>query len=168
MNDEQIAAAKSWIESTSAAITSLTVKHAAYADVALPAAAAIASMRDGVSLFINEMQCSPGAFEEATLTMLKFPWNSVTSDATIQSILKQQETDVHSIGSSSSYKLRCIVELLLAHTQRCCSLRQEHTRAGKMLKTLLEMYAFSSPPMRKYATISLPFFFLSPGRATTT
>ena len=54
MSSDDTAAAKSWINSTSAAITSLTVKHAAYADVALPAAAAIAMLRDGVNVFINE------------------------------------------------------------------------------------------------------------------
>jgi hypothetical protein len=139
---DDVAASKSWIESTSAAITSLAVKHAAYADVAIPAAAAIAMMRDGANVFINEMQHTAGAFEDATLAMLQFPWNSVSSDASIQNILKQKTSDnqiTSSAGSSSASKLRCIVELLLAHTRRCCSLRQEHSRAGLMLKTLLEM-----------------------------
>ena len=164
MADDKISAAKSWIESTSAAIASLTVKHAAYADVAIPAAAAIATMRDGVSLFINEMQRTVGAFEEATLAMLKFPWNSVTSDATIQSILKQQETDAHAVSSSSASRLRCIVEVLLAHTRRCCSQRQEHARAGRMLKTLLEMYAFMPPTHAAIVTQShVPLFLMACG-----
>jgi hypothetical protein len=126
MASDDVTAAKSWIDNTSAAIASLTVKHAAYADVAVPAAAAIAMMRDGANVFINEMQVTAGAFEDATLTMLRFPWNCVTSDSTIQNVLKQKATDEQSNGS----KLRCIVELLLAHTHRCCALRQEHARAG--------------------------------------
>lgn len=138
MSSDDVAAAKSWIDSTSAAIASLTVKHAAYADVAFPAAAAIALMRDGANVFINEMQGTKGAFEDATLAMLQFPWNCVASDATIQNVLKQKAVDSPT-GSSSGSQLRCIVELLLAHTRRCCSLRQEHARAGLMLKTLLEM-----------------------------
>jgi hypothetical protein len=137
MTADDIAASKSWIDSTSAAIASLTIKHAAYADVALPAAAAIAMMRDGVNVFINEVQRSSGALEDATLAMLQFPWNSVTSDSSIQSVLKQNASDNQS--SSSTSRLRCIVEMLLAHCRRCCSLRQEHARAGLMLKTLLEM-----------------------------
>ena len=141
MCDDDISAARSWIDSTSAAITSLTVKHSAYADVAVPAAAAIAMLRDGANVFINETERAAGAFEDATLAMLKFPWNAVTSDATIQNILKQKAPDAQNSSSSSSStaNLRCVVEMLLAHTRRCCSLRQEHTRAGLMLKTLLEM-----------------------------
>lgn len=142
MTVDDIAASKSWIDSTSAAIASLTIKHAAYADVALPAAAAIAMMRDGVNVFVNEVQQSSGALEDATLAMLQFPWNSVTSDSSIQSVLKQNASDNQTISSSSSSstsRLRCLVEMLLAHCRRCCSLRQEHARAGLMLKTLLEM-----------------------------
>ena len=144
MCDDDMAAARSWIDSTSAAITSLTVKHSAYADVAVPAAAAIAMLRDGANVFINETERDAGAFEDATLAMLKFPWNAVTSDTTIQNILKQKAPNAQSSSSSSSSSsstanLRCVVEMLLAHTRRCCSLRQEHTRAGLMLKTLLEM-----------------------------
>jgi hypothetical protein len=142
MAADDISASKSWIDSTSAAVASLTIKHAAYADVALPAAAAIAMMRDGVNVFINEIQRSSGALEDATLAMLQFPWNSVTSDASIQSVLKQNASDNQTISgsnSSSTSRLRCIVEMLLAHCRRCCSLRQEHVRAGLMMKTLLEM-----------------------------
>jgi hypothetical protein len=137
MDADDVAAARSWIDSTSAAIASLTVKHAAYADVAIPAAAAIAMMRDGANVFINERQSATCAFEDATLAMLQFPWNCVTSDSTIQTVLKQKTSD--SASSSGTSKLRCVVELLLDHTRRCCSLRQEHLRAGQMLKTLLEM-----------------------------
>jgi hypothetical protein len=98
-------------------------------------------MRDGAHVFINEIQRSPGALEDATLAMLQFPWNCVSADSSIQNVLKQKASDTQTVSvvSSSTTKLRCIVEMLLAHTRRCCSLRQEHARAGIMLKTLLEM-----------------------------
>jgi hypothetical protein len=137
MSSDEVAAAKSWIHSTSAAIDSLAIKHAAYADVAIPAATSISMMRDGVSLFINEAQPATSAFEEATLSMIQFPWNTVTSDAIIQRILKEKAEYSKSAGGLA--RLRCIVEMLLAHTRRCCLLSHEHLRAGRMLKTLLEM-----------------------------
>ena len=66
-------------------------------------------MRDGAHVFINEMQQSPGALEDATLAMLQFPWNCVSSDSSIQNVLKQKAPDTQTVSvvSSSTTKLRC-------------------------------------------------------------